>query len=72
MNTIGAVIKRLRIESGMSQTEFIKKTGISNQASLSNIENGHKIPKEKTLRNMCKALNISFGWLHVLAIGDST
>lgn len=68
---IGKTIKALRVERGLSQMELAKKSGLLTQTSISQIESGHKIPREKNLRKMCSALDISFGGLYLLAIEDS-
>jgi transcriptional regulator with XRE-family HTH domain len=69
--SIGKAIKKLREEHGMSQTELAHKSGILNQTSISQIESDRKMPREKNLRQICKALGVSFGGIHLLAIEDS-
>lgn len=69
--SIGKIIKRIREERGMSQQELAKKAGILNQTSISQIESGKKMPREKNLRKICKALGVTIGGLHLLAVDDS-
>jgi transcriptional regulator with XRE-family HTH domain len=64
MNSIGKVIKFLRISKGISQKEFAKKTNITaNYLSL--IENNKRIPPKKYLVKASQILGIStifFTW----------
>jgi len=47
-STIGTNLKRLRINSGLKQSEIADRVGIS-RPHLSSLENGRTSPEEKTL-----------------------
>ncbi|MEW6663031.1 MAG: helix-turn-helix domain-containing protein [Bacillota bacterium] len=55
---IGARIKQLREELGLSQNELARRAGIA-QSSLSYLESGAKSPSVDTLLLICKALGVS-------------
>jgi transcriptional regulator with XRE-family HTH domain len=63
---IGKVIKSLRKQKSLSQTEFAEKTGIT-QTSLSMIETGSKRPNPKTLKKICEILEIPEMYLIILS-----
>ena len=56
---IGDMIAKARKEKGMTKTELAKLTDI-NIGHLTHIEKGERNPSHKTLKNICKALNIPY------------
>lgn len=56
---IGDMIAKVRTEKGMSKTELANLTGI-NIGHLTHIEKGERNPSHKTLKNICKALNVPY------------
>jgi transcriptional regulator with XRE-family HTH domain len=54
---IGERVRRAREERGVSQTEVASRTGLD-RASLSQIENGHSMPRTSTLLRIADALRI--------------
>lgn len=57
MESFGAYIKRLRIQSGLNQTELAAQVGLDS-GGLSKIENGKKKLKENKLSLFAQAFNI--------------
>lgn len=64
---IGKAIKQVRIHYGLSQIELSSKTGIS-QTSISQIESGAKNPSRRSVKVICKALEIPEAILYVLGM----
>ena len=56
---IGYMISKVRREKGMTKTELAEITGI-NIGHLSHIEKGERNPSHKSLKNICKALDIPY------------
>ena len=56
---IGDMIAKARKEKGMTKTELAKLTDI-NIGHLTHIEKGERNPSHKTLKNICKALDIPY------------
>lgn len=48
--------------SGLSQKEFARKINVS-EVSVSRYVNGSREPNVETLRNICKALDVTADWL---------
>ena len=56
---IGNIIKKRRVQLGLSQTELANKLGFKSKASISRIELGvQSLPQNKILE-MAKALDVS-------------
>nr|WP_314833186.1 helix-turn-helix transcriptional regulator [uncultured Oribacterium sp.] len=67
---IGNLIKKRRVQLGLSQTELANKLGFKSKASISRIELGaQSLPQNKILE-MAKALDVSpeylMGWRNTL------
>ena len=67
---IGNIIKKRRVQLGLSQTELANKLGFKSKASISRIELGvQSLPQNKILE-MAKALGVSpeylMGWRNTL------
>lgn len=56
---IGDMIAKVRKEKGLSKTELAKLTDI-NIGHLTHIEKGERNPSHKTLKNICKALDVPY------------
>jgi transcriptional regulator with XRE-family HTH domain len=57
---IGATIREMRLERGMSQGDIEKRTGLL-RCYLSRVENGHTVPSLETLQKIAGALEIPLG-----------
>lgn len=55
-------IRELLDETGISQTEFCKRTKI-NKSALSNYLNGGRTPRQDQLSKIADAFNVSAAWL---------
>lgn len=55
-------VKKVRLDSGLNQSEFGKKISISRSA-VWKIENGENAPSEQTIKLICKEFGISYLWL---------
>ena len=53
------VIKRLRLERGMTQMELAAKAGIDRVATISDLENNRGNPTLQTLNQIAEALGVS-------------
>ena len=56
---IGDMIAKVRKEKNMTKTELAKLTDI-NIGHLTHIEKGERNPSHKTLKSICKALDIPY------------
>lgn len=55
-------IAQVRKESKLSQTEFAERVNLTkNYISL--IENGNRIPSDRTISDICREFNVSETWL---------
>ncbi len=54
---IGATIRALRLQRGLSQGDIEKKTGLL-RCYLSRVENGHTVPSLDTLSKIAQSLEI--------------
>lgn len=54
----GGVIRRLRREAGLNQTQLAKSVGITT-AAISKYENGERAPKQDMLFKLADVLNVS-------------
>ena len=59
---IGAKIRQLRKQQGLTQQDIEAKTGLM-KCHLSVIENGHKVPALETVERIAAALNVPLCWL---------
>lgn len=66
---IGASIKEVRKQKGLSQIELAEKIEIS-QTSLSQIESGSKRPSATTLKKICKVLKVSEVMLYMMSASE--
>lgn len=66
---IGNAIKKVRTQFGLSQVELSLKTGLS-QTSISQIESGAKNPSKRSIKLICKALEIPEAILYVMGMED--
>lgn len=64
---IGSAILRIRKRLNLSQKELSEKCTIS-QTSLSQIENGIKIPSKRTILKICNVLEIPETVIYLLAM----
>jgi len=55
----GPVLRRLRLEKGLSQEALAERAGMVSHAHLSRLESGHKQPTVETLFRLADALEIS-------------
>lgn len=61
MSTFGELLKEIRKEKRMTQTQVAKKMGFTTNGYIADTENGRYIdPNEKTLKRYAKALGISW------------
>ena len=59
---IGFKIIQLRLKRGMSQSELAKASGVK-QSAISKIESGKTNPKPETIRDLARALEVSYEYL---------
>jgi len=59
MSTIGARIRQLREQKGLSQGDIEERTGLL-RCYVSRVENGHTVPSLETLERIAGALEIPF------------
>ncbi|RPD36773.1 helix-turn-helix domain-containing protein [Candidatus Liberibacter solanacearum] len=62
-HAIGARLKEIRVEKGMTQVEFGRLIGLSS-VGIGNIENGHRTPEIKTALKIKRALNKPLDWIY--------
>lgn len=62
MSDLHTRIKSSRIESGLSQSDLAKKTGVS-QPTVANWESGSHIPRQAAMEKISEALGIETVWL---------
>lgn len=62
MSGIGERIKKIRIESRLSQEEFGKRIGTARN-TVANYENGNRHPSNSVKLSICKEFNINIDWL---------
>lgn len=56
---IGDMITKIRVEKGFTKTELAREAGI-NIGHLTHIEKGERNPSHKTLKSICKALDVPY------------
>ncbi len=68
-NVFGRQLRSLREGKGISQNELARRLGYSSNGYISDIERGAYIPSgEYTLREMARALDVSFDTLKGMAL----
>ena len=60
--TLGERIKKLRKDKDLTQQEFAKQIGTT-QNTIANYEIGHRNPSAAALNNICKTFNVNETWL---------
>lgn len=55
-------IKKIRIDVGLSQTDFAKKISVSRSA-ICKIESGENYPSDQTIKLICSEFSVSEEWL---------
>ena len=60
---IGARIKDLRLEIGLTQEEFAKAIGVSGKTIIANYESGYSTPNDKVRRKICSVCKCSMDYL---------
>lgn len=60
---IGARIKELRTELGLTQEEFAKKIGVSGKTIIANYESGYSTPNDEVRMKICSVCNCSMDYL---------
>ncbi len=58
------ILKKKRLQKGLSKVELAKLTGVST-CVISNFENGRNIPRPKSLKKICTALQTDIDELFV-------
>lgn len=58
----------IRKEAKLNQTEFADKLGLTKNF-ISLLENGNRIPSERTIKDICREFHVSETWLRT-GIGD--
>lgn len=64
---IGPVIRNMRKEQGLTQSQLAKKVGI-NQVTLSCIERGKAMPEKQNLKALARALKVRVAMIYMFAI----
>lgn len=54
----GPVLRRLRLERGLSQEELAERAGMASHAHISRLESGHKQPTVEMLFRLAGALGM--------------
>lgn len=67
---IGAAIKKIRVEKGISQGDLAASCEIS-QTSLSQIEKGVKRPSTSTLKSICRELEVPETIIYLYALEEN-
>lgn len=62
MSTFGEVLKKLRLEKSLTQTELADKLGIS-KSTISMYENGNREPDFETLEHIADFFNVNLSYL---------
>lgn len=56
-------LKKIRLETGLSQEEFGKKIGIESRGHISALEKGMKNITDRIIKDVCREFGISEKWL---------
>ena len=67
---IGLAIQQIRKELGHTQFELAERCGLS-ATSLSQIENGHKRPSQKTIKRICIELDVPEVVIYLAAMQET-
>ena len=67
--SFGPVLRRLRIEKGLSQEELAERTGMASHAHISRLESSRKQPTLEMLFRLAEALEME-AWEIVRAMQD--
>lgn len=67
--TIGELLKKARLNAGMTQKELADKCGMADSA-IRKYESGKIVPKVDTMRKISNALNVDMGKLYGIDGGD--
>lgn len=70
MNTTAELIKRVRVDSNLTQKEFAKKFFIT-EKTVSNYENGNRTPTLDFIKILCKEFNLSLDYFMLRAERES-
>lgn len=65
MDVIGKALRKLRLDKGITMTDLARSVGMSRQA-IWLIENGKRLPRVRTVANICNALGVERGTREVL------
>lgn len=65
----GPVLRRLRLERGLSQEELAERAGMASHAHISRLESGRKQPTVEMLFRLAEALEVE-AWAIVKEMGD--
>ena len=57
--TFGAVIRRIRLDRGLSQENLAERLGMDTNAYISRLENGKKQPSLEMVYKISKALHVA-------------
>lgn len=64
----GPVLRRLRLERGLSQEELAERAGMASHAHISRLESGRKQPTVEMLFRLAEALEVE-AWAIVQEMG---
>ena len=69
--SIASIIKKTRLERGLTQQELADSTGLS-KAYVSEIESGKKVPRVEHLENISEVLNVPLPLMYLSALNLMT
>lgn len=56
-------LKKVRLNSDLSQEEFGKRIGIESRAHISALENGNRNVTERIIKDVCREFKVNEDWL---------
>ena len=62
---VGTALRKLRLDKGITMSALARSVGVSRQA-IWLIENGKRLPRVKTVADICDALGVESGTREVL------
>ena len=62
---VGTALRKLRLDKGLTMSALARYIGVSRQA-IWLIENGKRLPRVKTVADICDALGVESGTREVL------
>lgn len=65
MEMVGTALRKLRLDKGITMSDLASSIGMSRQA-IWLIENGKRLPRVKTVADICDALGVESGTREVL------